>query len=43
MIEDRDCELIYLPPYSPDLDPIEEIFAKVKQILRKISTRTRRL
>ena len=42
LIEDRDCELIYLPPYSPDLSAIEEAFSKVERILRKISARTRR-
>ena len=26
LIEQRDCELIYLPPYSPDFNPIEEAF-----------------
>ncbi len=29
LIEERGCELIYLPPYSPDLNPIEEAFAKL--------------
>ncbi len=42
LIEDRDCELIYLPPYFPDLNSIEEAFSKVERILRKISARTRR-
>ncbi len=32
---------MYLPPYSPDLNPIEEAFSKVKHILRKIAARTR--
>ncbi len=41
LIEERGCELIYLPPYSPDLNPIEEAFAKVKHILRKIGARTK--
>src|SRR3712207_1808841 len=41
LIEARSCELIYLPPYSPDLNPIEEAFAKVKHILRKIGARTK--
>ena len=41
LIEARGCELIYLPPYSPDLNPIEEAFAKVKQILRKTCARTK--
>jgi transposase len=35
LIEERGCELLYLPPYSPDLNPIEEAFSKVKRILRK--------
>jgi hypothetical protein len=34
LIESRGCELIYLPPYSPDFNPIEEAFAKVKGMLR---------
>ena len=41
LIEGRGCDLIYLPPYSPDLNPIEEAFAKVKHILRKIAARTK--
>ncbi len=41
LIEGRGCELLYLPPYSPDLNPIEEAFSKVKHILRKIAARTR--
>lgn len=32
-IEGRSCELMYLPPYSPDLNPIEEAFAKLKALL----------
>ena len=39
LIEHRGCELLYLPPYSPDLNPIEESFSKVKHILRKLSAR----
>jgi transposase len=35
------CELLYLPPYSPDLNPIEEAFAKVKGLLREAEVRTR--
>jgi len=34
LIESRGCELLYLPPYSPDLNPIEEAFSKGKHILR---------
>ena len=33
LIEERRCELLYLPPYSPDLNPIEEAFSKIKSIL----------
>ncbi len=29
LIESKGCELIYLPPYSPDFNPIEEAFAKL--------------
>jgi transposase len=32
---------VYLPPYSPDLNPIEEAFAKIKALLRKARARTR--
>jgi hypothetical protein len=32
LIEGRGCELIYLPAYSPDFNPIEEAFAKIKEI-----------
>ncbi len=41
LIEGRGCELLYLPPYSPDLNPIEEAFAKVKALLRTAGARTR--
>jgi transposase len=41
IIEGRGCELVYLPPYSPDLNPIEEAFAKLKGLLRKSGTRSR--
>ena len=30
LIEHRGCQLLYLPPYSPDLNPIEEAFSKIK-------------
>ena len=39
-IEARDATLIYLPPYSPDLNPIEMIFSKIKQTLRGMALRT---
>jgi transposase len=41
LIEDRGCTLLYLPPYSPDLNPIEEAFSKIKQLLRAIGARTK--
>jgi transposase len=41
LIEERGCELRYLPPYSPDLNPIEEAFSKVKGILRRAEARSR--
>jgi transposase len=33
--------LLSLPPYSPDLTPIEQLFAKLKALLRKLAARTR--
>ena len=39
-IEDTGAEVWYLPPYSPDLNPIEKIFSKVKTFLRKAKART---
>jgi transposase len=41
LIERRGCELLYLPAYSPDYNPIEEAFAKVKYLLRKASARSK--
>ena len=41
LIEERGCTLMYLPPYSPDLNPIEEAFAKLKALLRRAGARTR--
>ena len=35
------ASLLYLPPYSPDLNPIEQAFAKLKALLRKAAARTR--
>lgn len=40
MIEAAGAELRYLPPYSPDLNPIEQAFAKLKTLLRKAEART---
>jgi len=41
LIEGCGCEVLYLPAYSPDLNPIEEAFSKVKGILREAAARTR--
>jgi transposase len=45
LIEQRGCQLIYLPSYSPDYNPIEEAFAKafakIKNLLRKAAARTK--
>jgi transposase len=34
------AKLLFLPPYSPDLNPIEQVFAKLKTLLRKARSRT---
>ena len=39
-IEATGAKLLYLPPYSPDLNPIEQAFAKLKALLRKYRERT---
>ena len=39
-IEQAGARLLYLPPYSPDLNPIEQIFAKLKALLRSAACRT---
>jgi transposase len=42
LIEERDCELVYLPAYSPDYNPIEEAFSKIKNLLLcKAAARTK--
>jgi transposase len=41
LIETRQAALAYLPPYSPDLNPIELVFSKIKQRLRTLKTRTK--
>ena len=40
MIEEAGASLKYLPPYSPDFNPIENAFAKLKALLRKAAERT---
>lgn len=39
-LEARDCWFLFLPPYSPDLNPIEQAFSKLKAHLRRIGART---
>jgi transposase len=41
LIEGRGCELLYLPSYSADFNPIEEAFSKIKRLLRKAEARTK--
>jgi transposase len=41
LIEQQGCKLIYLPSYSPDYNPIEEAFAKIKNLLREAAARTK--
>jgi len=41
LVEARGCELLFLPPYSPDFSPIEEAFSKLKALLRKARARAR--
>jgi transposase len=41
LIEAKGCELLYLPPYSPDLNPIEEAFSKIKALLQQAGARIR--
>jgi transposase len=40
LIEARGAELVFLPSYSPDMNPVEEAFSKIKNILRKVGART---
>ena len=41
LIENTGAKLLYLPPYSPDLNPIEKAWAKLKQLLRSAKARTK--
>jgi transposase len=41
LIEAAGATLLFLPPYSPDFNPIEMIFSKIKQLLRSMACRTR--
>lgn len=40
LIRSVGAKLIFLPKYSPDLNPIEQVFAKLKHLLRKAAART---
>ena len=42
LIEDVEARVLFLPPYSPDLNPIEMVFAKIKHLLRSLECRTRK-
>jgi transposase len=41
LIEKRGCELLFLPPYSPELNPVEEALSNIKHILRTMGARTK--
>jgi transposase len=41
IVQARGCEILFLPPYSPDFSPIEEAFSKIKALLRKAQARER--
>ncbi len=41
LIEETGAELRFLPPYSPDMNPIEMVFSKIKQLLRTLANRTK--
>ncbi len=41
LIEERGCRLLFLPPYSPDFNPVEEAFSKIEGALREAQARTR--
>ena len=40
-LEARHCQLLFLPPYSPDFTPIEQAFSKIKALLRGLGARTK--
>lgn len=40
LLRAKGCDLIFLPPYSPDLNPIEMAFSKLKTLIRKAAART---
>ena len=42
LIEAVGCQMLFLPPYSPDFNPIEHAFSKIKVLLRAAAARTQR-
>jgi len=40
LLHDANVDILYLPPYSPDLNPIEKLWSKLKAILRKLRIRS---
>lgn len=40
-VEAKGCDVLFLPPYSPDLNPIELAFSKLKEFVRRVEARTR--
>jgi transposase len=41
LIESTGAKVVFLPPYSPDLSPIEKMWSKIKEILKKLKPRTK--
>jgi transposase len=41
LVESAGASVLFLPPYSPDLNPIEKMWSKLKQLLRRAEARTR--
>jgi transposase len=41
VLKARGCQVLFLPSYSPDFSPIEEMFSKLKTVLRRAGARTR--
>lgn len=41
LIEERGANVVFLPPYSPDFNPIEKLWAKLKELIRRCETLTR--
>jgi transposase len=40
LLEEAGCQVLFLPAYSPDFSPIEEMFSKIKTFLRRLKART---